>query len=238
MGEDDDRVRDGQGRRGVQPPQQLEHGQPVRRHGRRPEPSRARRRGDGLPALPAEGGRVGQRPHPPQRDHPTCAARRLRWILGDQHRGAHRLPAAVPPGRGVRQQGRHAVDLHHDPRPRRAGRLPRRPGLHGEPGQPCRASCRSTTRTRTSMPPAHRATATPSCWSASPPTWRSARQAARTLSPRARRAGRRHRRSRVRGCRAPSSGCPWPRVAGRTPARRGGRSRSTSILVSGSAGSG
>ena len=64
------------------------------------------------------------------------ARRRLGRLLGDQHRLAHRLPAAVAPRRGRRQRRRHPVDLHHDPRPRRPGGPQDRPVEHGRPGQP------------------------------------------------------------------------------------------------------
>ena len=105
-------------------------------------------------------------------------AGRLRRVLGDQHRLAHRLPAAVASRRGHRQRGPHPVDLHHDHRPRRTGRLQAATSARPSPWPACRASCRSTTRTPSSTPPASRRTATPSCWCASPPTWP---EGARTL---------------------------------------------------------
>ena len=50
------------------------------------------------------------------------AGRRHRRLLGDQHGQPRRLPHAVAAGRGRRQQGRHAVAVHHDARPCRPGR--------------------------------------------------------------------------------------------------------------------
>ena len=64
--------------------------------------------------------RLGERSHARQLDRlarPRLDRGRRRWLLGDQHRLARRLAAAVPRPRGRRQRRRNDVDLldHHRP---------------------------------------------------------------------------------------------------------------------------
>ena len=117
---------------------------------------------------------LGQRPHPPQhRDAVRAEAARqgARRLLGGQHRRAHRLAAAGPHRRARRQPQRHAVDLRHDRRPRRAHVLRQAPEVARWSWRPSPASWAPTTgRTAASRRPARTAaaggsrTATSSCW--------------------------------------------------------------------------
>ena len=200
------------------------------------EPARARRRVVGeLLAHANVIAWVNGHTHRNQIARPRAAdgARRL---LGDQHRLPHRLAAAGAAGRGRRQPRRHAVDLHHDARPRRARRRPAATSTARCSSPACRRELSANDpQERNDDAPRHaQATATSSCCCRRRRSWLSGwlRRRGRVRT-RSRPAGRRRRRSRGRGCRAPSSGCPWPRAGARTRARRPGRRRSTSSPASG-----
>ena len=116
--------------------------------------------------------RLGQRPHPPQRDH---RARRAPTAPAGSGRSTPPRTSTTRSSRGSSRSPttrRHAVDLHHDPRPRRPGGPRRRPELAPWPWPASPASCPTTTRSAAARRRrASPATATPSCWSGSPPTW-------------------------------------------------------------------
>ena len=124
----------GPGRGARQPPHHRLDDQPVRRHrARRSTDSGPRVLGDEVRALVLQHPQVIAWVNGHSHRNQIWAHRRdgrHRRLLGDQHRRARRLAAAVPAGGGRRQPRRHAVDLRHDARPRRAGgvrRSARRP---------------------------------------------------------------------------------------------------------------
>ena len=141
--------------------------EPARRHRRRHRAAGARRRGRRALLAQPERDRLGQRAHAPQPDVGAQPSRpATERLLGDQHRLARRLAAAVAAHRDRRQRRRHAVDLHHDGRPRRP-RVVRRSDRLARRGWPgWRASWRRTTGTNARRPPRRRRRrATSSCWS-------------------------------------------------------------------------
>ena len=83
--------------------------QPIHLAGRRGQP----------PARIPQRDRLGRRPLARQRRQPVPEPERHGRLLEHPRRRRGRLAAAEPPARGLRQPRRHALDLRHDPRPRR-----------------------------------------------------------------------------------------------------------------------
>ena len=107
--------------------------------------------------------RLGRGPLARQQRSSRTRTRRRRRLLEHPGRRRGRLAAAGPPARGVRQPGRHALDLRHDRRPRepgdRARARRRRGGLRRR-----RRSPRSAARSPTTTPrPAARACDAAAC---------------------------------------------------------------------------